>query len=49
MVWKDFVFGVVATLGAEFVLAVIIVAVLALKSERAANKLLKAAKKKGND
>lgn len=44
MVWKDFLFGVVATLGAEFVLAVLVVVVLALRSERASKKLLKAAK-----
>jgi len=40
MVWKDFVFGVVATLGAEFVLALIIVAVIALRTGKAADKLI---------
>jgi len=40
MEWKDFWFGVVSTLGAEFVLAVIGLAVALLKTERATNKLL---------
>jgi len=39
--WKDFLFGVAATLGTEFVLALAIVAVAILRSERAANRFLK--------
>ena len=38
--WKDFLFGVAATLGTQFVLALVIVAVAILKSERATKKLL---------
>jgi len=49
----DFWFGVAATLGAEFVLVVVIVAAALLHSEKASNKLLKAARKptdkKSND
>ena len=40
MVWKDFCLGAAAVLSAEFVLALVIVAVAILKSERAAKKLL---------
>jgi len=40
----DFWFGVAATLGAEFVLTVLTVAIIALRSSRASNKLLNAAK-----
>ena len=43
--WKDFLFGVAATLGTEFVLALAILAIALLRSERAANRLLKAAVK----
>jgi len=46
--WKDFWFGVAATLGTQFVLAVTIVVVALLKSERAASRLLKAAKKRND-
>jgi len=49
MVWKDFIFGAVSLLGAEFVLAVVILIVALLRSERAANRRLKAAKKQSND
>jgi len=43
MIWKDFLFGVAATLSAELLLAVIIVAAALLRSERASNKLAKTA------
>jgi len=45
MVWKDFLFGVAAVLSVELLLAVAIVAIALLRSERAANRLLKAAGK----
>ena len=45
MVWKDFCFGAVAVLGAEFLLAAVGILVAILRSERAAGKLLKAANK----
>ena len=45
MVWKDFFFGVAATFSGELLLAVIIVVTALLRSERASNKLLKAARK----
>jgi len=41
--WKDFLFGVAATFAAEFLLALAIVAVALLRSERTTNRLLKAA------
>ena len=40
MVWKDFCLGIATTLSAQFVLALVIVAVAILKSERATKKLL---------
>ena len=43
--WKDFLFGVAATLGTQFVLALAIVAIALLRSERAANRLLNVAQK----
>jgi len=43
--WKDFLFGVATTLGTEFLLAITVVAVALLRSERAANRLLDVAQK----
>lgn len=40
MAWKDFCFGVAATLSTEFLLTLVVVAVALLKSERATKKLL---------
>jgi len=45
MAWKDFCFGAVTVLGAEFLLAAVSIIVAILRSERAASKLLKTAKK----
>jgi len=46
MAWKDFLFGAVSVLGTEFLIAAVGVIVAVLRSERAASKLLKAAKKR---
>jgi len=44
MAWKDFLFGAVSVLGAEFLLAALGVIVAILRSERATKKLLKKTK-----
>jgi hypothetical protein len=44
MAWKDFWFGAAAVLGAEFLIALLGVAVAILRSERATKKLLEKAK-----
>ena len=48
MAWKDFWFGAVSVLGAEFLIALLGVIVAVLRSERATKKLLKAAKKRND-
>ena len=45
MIWKDFLFGVAAVLSTELLLTVAVVAIALLRSERAANRLLRAAGK----